>query len=402
MTEKMQVSTTGPLASYVAGFEQELARQGYSKTPTRQHLQLVRDLSRWLDDRGLGIAGLSSEGIEAFFEARRARGCPRQLTARSLMPLAEYLRSIGVPVETKREAERCPREAFLRDFTNYLAVERGLVEGTVHFYVHVARLFASERVGADGLSLSDLRAADVTGFVTRCCEHRSLSSARQVVSALRSLLRYLRLEGLTSLALDQAVLSVSGSASTLPRGIPATQADALLAGCDAGTLIGARDYAILMLLVRLGLRDGEVVGLELGDINWRAGEITVHGKGRRHDRLPLPEDVGEALAAYLQVRPRCDSAKVFLRCFAPIRGLDAGTGVIREVLHRACDRAGVPYTCPHRLRHTVATAMLAAGAPLSEIGQVLRHRSAATTAIYAKVDFEALRALARPWPGVGR
>lgn len=403
MAKQRAVATSGPLAAYVPGFKEELVRLGYSTTPAKQHLQLVGHLSRWLEDEDLTISALATQDIERFFQARRQAGYSRLLTARSLIPLARYLHRIDMLAEPEPVPVTGPLEMLLADFASYLLVERGLTPGTIRFYVHVAGLFASERLGSrGGLELADLTACDVTGFVTRCCAPRSLSSSRQVVSALRSLLRFLRLEGHTDLALDQAVLSVSGSASSLPRGIGAPQALALLAGCDANTLIGLRDRAILALLVRLGLRDGEVVALELADINWRAGEIAVSGKGRRLDRLPLPTDVGAALADYLQVRPTCDSTKVFLRCFAPIRGLDAGTGVIRGVLARACERAGVPYACPHRLRHTVATDMLAAGAPLSEIGQVLRHRSAATTAIYAKVDFEALRNLARPWPGSAR
>jgi len=400
MTKRSGAGLTGPLAPYASGFKEELIRLGYSAQPIKKHLQLLWQLSRWLQDGHLDVGDLATDRVEQFFQSRREAGYAQLLTPRSLFPLVEYLRGLDVVAGPQPVVVTGPLERLLADYGSYLVSERGLVEGTVRFYVHVARLFVPECLGADGLDLGGLRAADVTGFVTRTCEHRSVSSARQVVSALRSLLRFLRLEGLTTLALDQAVLSVAGSASSLPRAIGAPQASALVASCNRSTGIGARDYAILMLLTRLGLRDGEVVGLELGDVDWRAGEIVVHGKGRRQDRLPLPTDVGEALAAYLQAsRPRSNSRKLFLRCYAPLCGLDAGTGVIRGVLARACERAGVPYASPHRLRHSVATEMLRAGAPLSEIGQVLRHRSAATTAIYAKVDYEALRPLARPWPG---
>jgi integrase/recombinase XerD len=400
MTKKSGVDLTGPLAHHAAGFRQELIRLGYSKQATKQHVLLMGHLSRWLEGERLHVGDLATDRVEGFFQLRREAGYTTRLTRRSVVPLVEYLRGIDVVTGSQPPVVTGALESLLADYRSYLASERGLVQGTVRFYVHVARLFTSDRLGADGLDLAGLRAAEVTGFVTRTCERRSVSSARQVVSALRSLLRFLCLEGLTTLALDQAVVSVAGSASLLPRAIGAPHASALLACCDRSTGIGARDYAILMLLTRLGLRDGEVVGLELGDVDWRAGEIVVHGKGRRWDRLPLPTDVGEALAAYLQgSRPRSDSRKLFLRCYAPLCGLDAGTGVIRGVLARACERAGVPYAAPHRLRHTVATEMLRAGAPLSEIGQVLRHQSAATTAIYAQVDYEALRSLARPWPG---
>jgi integrase/recombinase XerD len=194
-------------------------------------------------------------------------------------------------------------------------------------------------------------------------------------------------------------LSVAGWSPSLPRGIAAAQVSGLIATCDRRTAIGRRDYAILVLLARLGLRSGEIVTLELGDIDWRAGEIAVRGKRRRQDRLPLPVDVGEALAGYLRRgRPVTDSRRVFLRCFAPLVPL-ADSGAVRGVLARACRRAGIAYVCPHRLRHSVATEMLRSGVALSDIGQVLRHRSTVTTAIYAKVDHDQVRDLARPWPG---
>lgn len=248
------------------------------------------------------------------------------------------------------------------------------------------------------VDLGGLRAHDVTAFTTRVCEGRGLSSCRQAVSALRSFLRYLRLAGVTDMALDDAVLSVAGWDPSLPRAIRSEDVARMVAACDRRRAIGRRDYAILLLLARLGLRGGEVVAMELGDIHWRGGELTVRGKGRRHDRLPLPAIVGEAVAAYLhRGRPHSDSRRVFLRAVAPFTGL-AGTGALRGVLARACARAGLAYLRPHRLRHTAATEMLRAGATLSEIGQVLRHDSSVTTAGYAKVDHDRLRTIARPWP----
>jgi integrase len=173
---------------------------------------------------------------------------------------------------------------------------------------------------------------------------------------------------------------------------------ALTGGCDSATLAGLRDRAIVVLLARLGLRAGEVAALELEDLDWRAGELVVRTcKTARRERLPLPVDVGEALAAYLQSRPRAACRKVFLRLNAPITGLT--TPAVTSVVYRACRRAGQPRAGAHRLRHSAASAMLAGGASLTEIGQVLRHARQETTAIYAKVDTTALGALARPWPG---
>ncbi|MDK1292892.1 MAG: tyrosine-type recombinase/integrase, partial [Actinomycetota bacterium] len=253
--------------------------------------------------------------------------------------------------------------------------------------------------GSDGASFGVLKAAEVTGFATRVCDGRGLSSARQAISALRSFLRFLHLEGLTSVALDDAVLSVAGSGSSPPRPVSPEVVARLVASCDRRSVMGRRDYAILLLLVRLGLRGGEIAGLEVDDFDWRAGVIVVRGKGRRRDRLPLPADVGQAVAAYLwRGRPRVEDRRLFLRCCAPIRGF-AGSSAVGAVMARACQAAGVPFVSPHRLRHTLATEMLRAGASLGEIGQVLRHRHISTTALYAAVDHTRLATLARPWPG---
>jgi site-specific recombinase XerD len=372
---------------------------GYSKWTVKQHLRLLARLSRWLADAGLEVGAVATEQVEQFFRARCDAGYVNLRTSQSVAPLVSYLRRVGALADAQPPVAIGPVEQLLERFGRYLLDERGLVDGTVRFYLHVARLFLVEQLAADGLNLTGLTAAEVTDFVTRVCEHRGISSSRQAVSALRSLLRFLRLEALTNLRLEQAVLSVAGWNPSLPRAISTGQVQRLLAGCDRRTATGRRDYAIVLLLARLGLRGGEVVTLGLDDIDWRAGQIVVCGKGRRRDRLPLPVDVGEALAAYLRHgRPAADSRRLFLRHYAPIGGF-ADTGALRSMLARCCTRAGLPYASPHRLRHTAASQMLAAGGTLAEIGQVLRHRDAAATANYAKVDLNRLRALARPWPG---
>ena len=394
-----RMAVAGPLAPHVDGFVAELERRGYTVSPVKKHVYLVVRLSWWLDEQGLGVGAVGGPVVEPFFVARRAEGVANLRTRASLKPLIAYLERVGVLVMAE-PAPSSEAERLISAFRTYLARERGLVDGTVRFYTYVAGLFIDEHATADGLVLSDLVAADVTGFTTRVCEGRGLSSCRQVVSALRAFLRFLVLEGVTVLALEDAVLAVAGWDPQLPRAIGAEDVARLLAACDRDRAIGRRDYAILLLLSRLGLRGGEVVAMELGDIDWRTGEVTVRGKGRRRDRLPVPADVGEALVAYLiGSRPVSDSRRLFLRSVAPFSGL-AGTGALRGVLERACVRAGVGYASPHRLRHTTATELLRSGAALVEIGQVLRHHSSATTAVYAKVDLERLRHLARPWPRV--
>jgi len=238
----------------------------------------------------------------------------------------------------------------------------------------------------------------VSSFLARECPRRSMSGARDLVCALRSVLRYLHLAGLTAVPLVWAVPSVADLRDrTLPRGLDPAAVRRMLASCDRRTLTGLRDFAILLLLSRLGLRAGEVAAITLDDLDWRAGLLLVHGKGSREDALPLPVDVGEAIVAYLRRRPRCECRALFLRVTAPRQELSRCT--VAWVVRAACDRAGLPRVGAHRLRHTAASQMLQAGASLPEIGQVLRHREAKTTAIYAKVDHRSLGTLARPWPG---
>ena len=389
----------GLLARHVVGFRAELVRLGYSTSVANRQVALMGQVSRWLAREGLDATVLATERVESFFQARRAAGCSCLRTRRSVAPLVGYLRRVGVLGEPQPPVITDPVETLVRAFGVYLVRERGLVEGTVHAYVRVARVFLSRRRGPDGVDLTGLTAADVTGFATRACEPLGHSAARGVVSALRSLLRFLRWEGLTGVALDQAVLSVAGWDSSLPKAVPAGRVRRLLDGCDRATAIGRRDYAIVLLLARLGLRAGEVIALELGDVDWRAGQIVVRGKGNRWDRLPLPVDVGQAMVDYLcHGRPASGSRRVFVRHYAPAGAFRAGSGVIRGVLARVCEQANLPYVSPHRLRHSLASEMLRRGGSLVEIGQVLRHRGAAATAMYAKVDLVRLRTLAQPWP----
>jgi site-specific recombinase XerD len=371
---------------------------GYSQSAAKKHRQLAAQLSAWLDAEQLGPHELTAARTERFFQQRRDAGRPNLRTPRALDPLLAFLRRSGIP-EPEAPVVTDSVRLFLERYRGYLRSERGLVEGTVRFYAHIAGLFVSTLVGRDGLDFTRITPAQIAQFAEAVCAGRGLSSARQAISALRSLLRYLRWEGVTVEALDQAVLSVAGWSTAWPRPVDADRVTRLLSTCDRRSPIELRDRAVLMLLARLGLRGGEVVALELDDIDWRSGEFIVRGKGRHHERLPLPAEVGAAVAAYLRGgRPRSDSRRVFLRHYAPVRGL-AGTGAIRSILHLACARAGTDYISPHRLRHTAATEMLRAGAPLAEIAQVLRHRSATTTFAYAAVDVERLRPLARPWLG---
>jgi site-specific recombinase XerD len=310
--------------------------------------------------------------------------------------LLEYLRAAGLAVPAAAPEPLAPGSVVLAGFGQYLVAERGLAASTVRNYLDVARLLAAQ----DGLRLESLTAGDVTGFVLAQCRDRSTGSATVLVTGLRSLLRYLHLAGFTAVSLADAVPSAA-SASPLPEAIGPGQARLLLGSCDRGTAAGLRDYAVLVLLVRLGLRVSEVAAMELGDIDWRAGQLTVRGKGSRLDGLPLPADAGQAIAAWLRGgRPGCSCRRVFTTLLAPLGPLTRKA--VSAIVTRAARRAGLAEVTAHQLRHGTATGLLRAGASLPEVGQVLRHVSMLNTARYARVDHAALSAVARPWPGAAR
>lgn len=400
MHDPLRVRVSGPLEVFASGFVGELARLGYRRTPATFQLQLMAHVSRWLQGEGLGAGELTSEVVERFLAERRAAGYTNYVTARALAPLLGYLRGLGVaPAASPRVAVGAV-EVLLADYRDYLAVERGLTADTIEGYVLWVRPFLDGRLrDGDELDLDGLGAADVVAFVVARCRVQSRGAAKMTVTALRSLLGFLHLRGLVARPLGEAVpSSASWRLSGLPRALEPEQLDALLACCDRGTANGRRDFAVLLMLARLGLRRGEVAALRLDDVDWRAGELRIAGKGRRAERLPLPTDVGEAIVAYLQDgRPATAlDRSLIVRVRAPHRGLTGGG--ITQIVFAAAARAGLGPMHAHRLRHTAATQMLRAGASLEEVGQVLRHRQVLTTAIYAKVDRDALRVLARPWP----
>jgi integrase/recombinase XerD len=389
----------GPLAPFADGFTVELVGRGYRPRSVRGQLELMEHLSRWLAEQGLAPAALTPENVERFLAVRR-EGDVSLRSWRAVGPLVAYLRGLGVAPEPI-VSTGTPVERLLADYRDYLLRERGLTPGSVAHWERVARLFLAERSEPLEDALQRLSAREVTGFVVaRCAPGRCSGSAAKILTGgLRSLLRYLHLAGFTAMPLAQAVPRAAGwRLSSLPRGLEAGEVARLLASCDRATAIGRRDLAILSLLTRLGLRCCEVAGLCLDDIDWRAGEITIRGKGSATERLPLPHDVGEAVADYLR-DGRSASARfreVFVTAKAPRRPLSPTA--VTHVVGSACKRAGIRPVGAHRLRHTLASDLLRAGTPLAQIAPILRHASVATTAIYAKVDRDALQTLARPWP----
>jgi site-specific recombinase XerD len=394
-----RVRVTGPLAPYAGGLADELARLGFTQSSARYQLGLAAHLSRWLGAGGLGTADLTGPAVEAFLAARRAAGYSRLLTPKALAPLLDYLHGLGVAPRAQAMVAMTPAGELLDRFCRWLLAERGLRPGAARGYVASVRPFVTAHGGGGEAGLRALGAGDVTGFMVAESRRLAPKTVQRLATALRSLLRFWHLQGLTSGPLDRAVPRVANRRPGLPRPLEPAQVQAMLDSCDRATAAGRRDLAMLTLMARMGLRAGEVAGLRLDDISWRAGEITVRGKGNRRDQLPLPPDAGGAMAAWLRDgRPATalDRA-VFTRIKAPHQGLT--TGGVTMAVFAAGQRAGLGTIYAHRLRHSAATSMLAAGAPLEEIGQVLRHRRLLTTAAYTKVDIEALRLLARPWPG---
>ena len=399
MAGRSVVRMVGPLAPYASGFYRELRSRGYTRLSAVWQLRLMAHLSRWLAGEGLGGAAFTPARAEEFCAARRREGYTALLTVRGLVPLREFLHGQGVLPEPPAAAGPASEEdRLLARYREHLVCERGLVAQVVARRLRVAAVFLAGHPGLVGAGPA-VGADQVSAFCVRELPGRRGGAASELATALRSFLRFVHLEGLVDAPLAQAVPAVAGwKGAGLPRGVTPAALVGLLASCDRRTRVGRRDYAILLLLARLALRCGEVAGLELGDFDWRAGVVLVRGKGGQAEQLPLPADVGAAVAGYLRRSRRCSGSRaVFLRAVAPAAGLTPrGVG---WVVYAACDRAGLPRIGAHRLRHTAATATLRAGAPLTEVGQLLRHAAVATTGIYAKADFAALRPLAPPWPG---
>jgi site-specific recombinase XerD len=391
----------GQLGPQVEGYRAWLADRGYTSKTVRNMLADLGQVGRWMSGEGLVTAQLDEDAMVAFAAARRAAGCRKAPGPRAMMPLLSYLREAGFTPAAK--PPRTALGALLGEYRTWLVRERGLAAATVRRYENTARRFLQQQAMTDGLPKpAALTGADVSAFLLRECGRVSAGSAKGCVAELRSVLRFLYLQDLTPLRLGTAVPPAGGwRLATLPPTVTTADVQVLLDSCDRGTQVGARDFAILMLVARLGLRSIEVARLDLQDAGWRAGELVVRGKARRHDRLPLPAEVGEALVAYLaRGRAVAGTRRLFLTCKAPRGPIRADA--VGDVVERACLRAGLPPVGPHRLRHALAAELLRQGAGLAAISQVLRHQDLATTALYAKVDLATLRQVAQPWSGTAR
>lgn len=401
MEQSLRVRVSGPLAGCASELVSYLAKRGYTDHSVTNHVRRLACLSRWMEAGALDRAGVDEALIAKMLEALHASGEARSFTPCSFGLVLGFLRARGI-VPDAPIIPPTAMEELLGEYRRYLVTERSLAPLSLPGYLASAAWFLSDACDDDPDRVAGLSARDIASFVLRVAEVRSPASVNTVVVGVRSLLRWFYAKSMTATPLAQATPWLArGRMSTLPRPLAAGHASALLATPDRHFLSGLRDIAVLTVLARLGLRAGEVAAMELDDIDWHKGELNVRSKGGWRDPLPLPVDVGEALVAYLSVRgARGDDRHVFLHVRAP--GGPMTMTSVRAVVRQACGRAGIADTGTHRLRHGAASAMLANGAPLHEIGQVLRHRDIETTSIYARVDFAALAAVAQPWPRSAR
>jgi len=392
---------SGPLAELVHPFREELIRQGFTARTAQDNAYVLAHLSRWLEREGLTPAQFAGTRVDGFVQARQNAGYRRWLSRRSLRVMLGFLREVGTVPSERVEQIDCPVEGLLDEYRLYLQRERRLAESTIGLHGDVARRFLRALVVDGRLRLDQLGPEAVTGFVLAESRRYSVGSMKAITTGLRSLLRFLFAAGDLDRDLSPVVPSVAGwRLSGLPVGAEDDAVAALLACCDRTTPLGRRDFAVLLLMARLGLRAVEVARLRLEDVDWRGGELVVRGKGGRVDRMPLPADVGAALADYLRYGRRPSMFReFFLRTIGPDAAMARNSIVM--VPRRVSQRAGVPVVGAHQLRHRAACRVLAGGGSLAEVAELLRHNDLATTAIYARVDLDALDAVVRPWPTDG-
>ena len=394
-----------PLVPHLSSFAVALREDGYASVTMQSKLGLLFDFAHWLGRRGICVRELNECHAVAFVRRRQRKRRIHRGDRETLRQFLAHLRNCDViPSPVRPVCANSPLADILSRYEKHLHCERGLAPATVVNYVPYARKFLVERFRTREMRLGDLRGVDISAFVLRHAHLMGCRRAQLMTTAFRSFFRFLFQSGELQVDLSAAVPTVADwRLSTIPKYLIPDEVERVVGSCDRQTSTGRRDYAILLLLARLGLRAGEVVALELDDIDWRAGEILVRGKGLLHDRMPLPVDVGQALTSYLRMdRPACKTRRVFVCMKAPRSGF-TGPSTVTTIVRRALDRAGLNpvFKGAHLLRHSLATRMLRSGASMGEIGEVLRHRIPSTTEIYAKLDFEGLRSLAQPWPSFG-
>ncbi len=397
---RLRSGTFGP---YLDDFAKELKGRGYSRWTAVTYLRSAAHLGRFVELQAVVLEAISEETLDSYRQHLLRCKCPRPFSGK-VNPHAFYgaklfvyrLREAGIIAGViAKQAKSDP--PLIDSFGHWLQQHRGVSAHTRR--QHCRRAADLLRCLGDDPSRYDARG--IREFFVMRRRMSSKRSAQALAASLRAFLRFLIVQGLCRTGLDQAVPTLAGwRLASLPRGLPASEVAQLLAACNGESVLRIRDRAIILLLVRLGLRAGDVAELRLTDIDWKDASFVISGKSRREVRLPLTQEVGDALLTYLECRPAANTDRVFLRVTAPIGPFRRGDSV-SSVVKRAMRRAGVtaPALGAHVLRHTAAREMLRKGVSLYEIGSLLRHRSIETTAYYyAKVDRDLLERVAQPWP----
>lgn len=399
--KKINYLRSGPLGEHIDNFSKSLLNKGYSNQNLVVKIRAVGRLSNWMSFHNLGIENFSEKIITKFLEDSHLARNGLKVQSCALGQFLDFLRSKEVLTAAKPK-HIDTRQPIEKEFSDYLVYDRGISKEAIRYQLLIAHRFLKTRFGTDRFDCDQLCASDVIQFTLNNAYKYKLRSSQTMLSALKCFLRFLYMRGKTPTNLTGCIHRVANwRLSSLPTFLESEQVEKLLACVDQSTRIGIRDYAILLLLVRLGLRGGEVVNLTLEDIDWDAGSIIVRGKSDWHNPLPLTEDVGESIAKYLRYsRPKCSCRQVFIRYFAPYKKL-ANSSAITSLVNKYLKKADLnpARKGAHLLRYSFATRMIQQGNTLSEIGGILGHQFHSSTEIYAKVAIPSLRELAKPWPG---
>lgn len=394
---------SGSIGAHLGGFAGRLTAEGYAQRTARDHLRTTAHLGSYLQTRGQTLGSLDEKTLGEFRRHLPRCRCPQDGggVGRSALHggrlFLEYLRDVGVVNVAHDKEDKAP--PLVESFRHWLEQQCGYAKSTLVLYCRGA----AQLVSSLGDDPSRYDARGLRAFTVGRARCLGQGATGALIKASRAFLRYLAIEGKCRAGLDRAIPSVAGwRLSSLPRSLSNSDLESTVDTCDIETRQGTRNRAILLLLSRLGLRASDVAGLGLADFDWEDATVLVSGKSRRQARLPLPQEVGDAVLQYLEYRPDSDTDRVFIRLRAPLGPL--GARAVSAVAARAMRRAGVsaPSYGSHILRHTAATQMLRQGVPLDEVRTILRHRSLDMTATYAKVDLELLRAVTQPWPEVLR
>jgi len=393
---------SGPDGQLVEVYAARLAKDGLARHGTWRCLNLVGDLLSWIAGSRSKLTDLDERMVERYLRYRGGKQSIQPGDRAALKRWLSVLRDAG-SIAPAALLPITSQDQIFEEFGDYLRRERGLAPKSIIRHQPFIRRFLHEVCPAGVGDLGRISQEEVIRYIERHARDWSAESGKAMCWSLRAFLRYLHHRGLNPLALAGCVPSIrQWKLASLPTYLSTAQVQKVLHGCDRATAMGRRDYAILMMLAKLGLRADEVATLTLDDVDWRSGEMLVRAKGRQRARMPIPPDVGAAVVAYLRDgRPKSSCRRLFLRTLAPNVGFASGCA-ITMIAKTALERAGIrgyAHQGAHIFRHSLATELLRSGATLSEIGQLLRHESHDTTRIYAKVDVDALRTLSLPWPG---